>query len=79
MALNLGSITLPEQLTELKEALCLLNYQFIIKGYNSGTDRLKSPEQEWGKGTELFRHRDAQASKCSSSPKFYQSSPLVFI
>ena len=39
MARNLGSITLLEQLTELKEALCLLNYQFIIKGYNSGIAR----------------------------------------
>ena len=54
MAHNLGSITLPEQLTELKEALCLLNYQFIIKGYNSGIARQnRCMGQVLGEGLEL--------------------------
>ena len=38
---SLGSINLLEQLTELRETFYLLDYWFIIKGYNSGTARLK--------------------------------------
>ena len=54
MGHNLGSLTLPEQLTELKEALCLLNYQFIIKGYNSGiTGWNRYTGQSMGKGCRL--------------------------
>ena len=38
---SLGSINLLEWLTELRETFYLLNYQFIVKGYNSGTARWK--------------------------------------
>ena len=40
----------------IQRDILLIDYWFIIKGYNSGTDRLQSTEQEWGKGTELFKH-----------------------
>ena len=36
-----GSINLLRQLTKLRETFCLLDHQFIIKGYNSGTARWK--------------------------------------
>ena len=46
----LVSINLLEQLTELRELLYLLNYQFIIKGDNSETARWKrSIGQDMGK------------------------------
>lgn len=32
-----GLTNLPEQLAELRETVHLLDYLFIIKGYNSGT------------------------------------------
>ena len=41
MTPSLGSINLLEPLTELRETFYLLDYQFIIKGYNSGTARWK--------------------------------------
>lgn len=37
--LSLGSISLPEWLTELKEIFYFLNDQFIVEGCNSGTAR----------------------------------------
>ena len=37
----LGLINLPEWLTELRKTVCSLDYQFIIKGCNSGTARWK--------------------------------------
>ena len=41
MTSSLGSINLLEWLTELSETFHLLDYQFIIKGYNSGTAKWK--------------------------------------
>ena len=37
----LGLINLLQRLTELRETFYLLDDQFIIKGYNSGTARWK--------------------------------------
>ena len=51
MTLSLGSINLLEWLTELRETFYLLDYQFILKGYNSGTARCKRyTGQRMGKG-----------------------------
>ena len=41
MTPSLGSINLLEWLTELREAFYLVDYQFILKGYNSGMARWK--------------------------------------
>jgi len=41
MTPSLGLINLLEQLTELRKPVYFLDFQFIIKGYNSGTDRQK--------------------------------------
>ena len=38
---SLDLINLLEQLTELRETFCILDYQFIIKGYNLETARWK--------------------------------------
>ena len=37
-----GSINLLKWLTEVRETFCLLEYLFIIKGYNSGMAKWKS-------------------------------------
>ena len=51
---SLGSINLLEWLRELKETFYLLDDQFIIKGYNSGTARRNTClGPVWVKGTEL--------------------------
>ena len=42
MTPSLGSINLQEWLTELRGTFYLLDHQFIIKGYNSGTAKWKS-------------------------------------
>ena len=49
------SINLLEQLSELRETFYLLDYQFIIKAYNSRTARWKRHigQGVWGKGIEL--------------------------
>lgn len=39
MISSLGLINLLERLTELRETYYSLGYQFIVKGYNPGTDR----------------------------------------
>lgn len=36
-----GMINLQEQLTEFSKTICLLDYQFVIKGCDSGTARWK--------------------------------------
>ena len=41
MTPSLGLINLLEWPTELRETFHLLDYQFIIKGYNPGTARWK--------------------------------------
>ena len=55
----------------IQRDILLIDYWFIIKGYNSGTDRLQSTEKEWGKGTELFKHHEPKvpsAHQPRSSP-----------
>ena len=71
MTLSLGSINLPEWLTQFRETLYLLCYYcFIIKGYNSGTARWKKyVEHGTGKGhkaSTLF----PSASLCPRIPIF---------
>lgn len=51
MISSLGLINLLERLTELRETYYSLGYQFIVKGYNPGTDRWKGCiKQDMGKG-----------------------------
>ncbi|KAF0875920.1 FHR5 protein, partial [Crocuta crocuta] len=68
---SLGLINLLEQLTELRETFYLLDYGFIIKGYNSGTARWKRCiGQGMGKG-----HRTSMpfpATTFPTSPCIYQ-------
>ena len=53
----LGSINLLGHLTELRETFYLLDYWFIIKGYNSGTARWKRDiGQGMGKGGWSFSY-----------------------
>ena len=70
MTSSLGSINLLKGLTELRETFFFLDFQFIVKGYNSGTARWKTHiGQEGKRGTELpcpFRAGDPpQMSPCS--------------
>lgn len=54
---SLASINLPEQLIQFRKTFYLLDYQFILKGYNSGTNRLKRcMGKVWGKDIPLFQH-----------------------
>ena len=54
MSPSLGSIDLLEQLPELRKTDYLLDYQFIIQGYNSEQpDGRDVWGKVWGKGTEL--------------------------
>ena len=70
---SLGSINLLEQLTELRETFYLLDYQFIIKGCNSGTAR-------WKRARHRARHGErAQSSRHQhkfTSLETLQSSPF---
>lgn len=67
MTPSLGSVSLLEQLTELREIFYLLDNRFIIKRYNSGTTRSKRfIWQGMGGGKRIFH----VLSRCSVFPKF---------
>lgn len=55
---SLGSINLPEWLTELRVTYYLLDHQFILKSCNSGTAR-------WKRGIGQGMGKGRRASKCS--------------
>lgn len=67
---SLGLINLLEQFTDLRKTFYLLDYWFIIKGYNSGTARWKRcTRQGMGKG-----YRASMLSKCSILPQIFTCS-----
>ena len=67
---SLGSVSLLEQLTELRETFYSLDHWCIVKGYNSGAARCKQRIGQGmgeGKGTvSMFSvHRSSRISTCS--------------
>ena len=69
---SLGLINLLEWLTELRKPVYSQDYQFIIKEYNSGTDRRDAQGKVWGKDEEL-----PYLLGVSCSPLIYTCSPTL--
>ena len=80
MTPSLGSINLLEWLTKLRKPVYLLDYWFIIKGYNSGTARWKRClGQCMGKGTTLPCSLQVHHSpRCSPTWNVSNPIPLDF-
>lgn len=57
-----GSINLPEWLTELRKTSHLQDYQFIIKGCNSGKSMKRCTGQALEKGAQIFPTLDVPLS-----------------
>lgn len=68
---HLGSINLQEQLTELKTPVYSLDYQCIMKGYNSGTSRWKRClGQDIWEGARRF-HARLEHTSCPKFPRVH--------
>ena len=69
--LSLGLINFLEQLTELRETFHLLDYQFIIKGYSSGTTRGRQCTRQ-GMGKRLIPRSLSEYTLLPKSPCVHQ-------